>query len=66
LYNTLARKEDVTKTLEQRYKRGLDEREDECDRIRSQLETLKAENKSNQNNFKLLESLRTEKREQEV
>lgn len=56
----------MTKTLEQRYKRGLDEREDECDRIRSQLETLKAENKSNQNNFKLLESLRTEKREQEV
>jgi len=64
LYITLARKEDVTKTLEQRYKRGLDEREDECDRIRSQLETLKAENKNNLS--KHLETLRMEKRDLEA
>jgi hypothetical protein len=35
VYTTLARKEDVTKTLEARFKKVLDEREDECDRIRS-------------------------------
>lgn len=47
MYTTLARKEDVTKTLELRFKKGLDEREDECDRIRSQLEKLQAETKQN-------------------
>ena len=63
MYTTLARKEDVTKTLELRFKKGLDEREDECDRIRSQLEKLQAETKQNLNNLKLLETLKTEKKE---